>query len=93
MVNYIETWLHGEEEAPKTLPISARVSIETVAHLEQLMSTFGISKTEAIQGALDTGLKELLNEADRIFTKGASSDGKQDYLDEKADFEKYHGGK
>lgn len=69
MKDYINTWLHGEETTQRTQQISARIENETVARIEELMATFGISKTEAIQGALDTGLNDLLSEAERIFTK------------------------
>lgn len=82
MTNYIQTWLHGEEATQRTRQISARIEVETIAKLEDLMETFGISKTEAIQGALDTGLDDLLEEANRIFTNkavenAAKSQGKE----------------
>ena len=67
MTDYINNWLKSHDPEFQTKSISARVNNETFVQLEELMAMFNISKTEAIQGALDTGLKELLPEAHKVF--------------------------
>lgn len=69
--NYINHWIHGDETMKTTTQISARIKHETGDKLETLMDMFNISRTEAIQGALDVGLDYLIHEGERALSKSS----------------------
>lgn len=62
MKNYIQEWTHGEETSPEKQQVSARVDMAIIERINELVALFGVNKTSVIEGALDIGTRELLEE-------------------------------
>jgi hypothetical protein len=80
MKNYIQEWAHGEETSPEKKQVSARIDVEIIERINELVGLFGVNKTSVIEGALDIGTRHLLEEASqasiRVVRSAAEVQGK-----------------